>query len=141
MRPRDRCDGACIVGYRKRPAARRYGNRAAAMDMHMPAGLIRRRGIAVLLRLVDRDMVFVEVDAMIVVRRMAVDAVMPMSMDVEGRQDRRIAVHAADAKGGSNEKKAQNLASQKAHTQEKPKDSNAVKTNPDHFWRCRPTRS
>lgn len=64
---------------------------------------------------------------MLAMGRMAVRPVVPVSMDIKGCQDRRKAIHAADAHRGRNDEKAQKLASQMAHNQEKPKDSNAVK--------------
>lgn len=58
---------------------------------------------------------------------MIVEPVAAMRVHVEGRQRGRIAVQAAGADRDGNHEKAQKLASQLAHTQEKPKDSSPVK--------------
>lgn len=82
------------------------------MNVRMRAGLLARRRVFVvlLLILIERRMVHIEGGAMIV-RRMAVQPVMPVRMRIERRQDARITVDAADADGDGNHKKTQKLAS------------------------------
>lgn len=103
------------------------------MDMHVRARLIVvRSGTAVVRILVQRRVVLVSVAMvvvvpMVIVRRVRMNAVSTMRVGIECRQDARISIRAADADSSSNDDKMQKLASQMAHSLEKPEDSGRVK--------------
>lgn len=85
------------------------------------------RRILVLRGIGDIEGIAVIIMVVAVANGMIVEPVAAMRVHVEGRQRGRIAVQAAGADRDGNHEKAQKLASQLAHTQEKPKDSSPVK--------------
>lgn len=101
------------------------------MSVHVCTRLmVVRSGTAVVRILVEGRLLPIAIAMivpMVIVRGVQVHAVSAVRVDIEGRQDACISIRAADADSGNDDEKMHKLASQLAHSVEKPEDSGRVK--------------
>lgn len=104
MRIRNRNDGARVNGNRQADVGSSDSYTAAAVHVHVLAGLIARGRFFVADGVIGVD------DQIMIVSRVAMRCMVSMRVRIERRQHRRIAVQAARAQGGGNHDDVQDLA-------------------------------